>query len=676
MRNYIKNLMCSLLILTLSVMSMYFCVSKNFSNNLSFADSNSDLHSSTSQNQTEISIFIRKPTYSIFYSNKIFFIDEADNLLKSYNTGTHLFDSEYLDLSEYEIIDASFVDKYLYILTTGDTQNFVVKIDLSTLSVISDFNLSINNTYTSFFAQKATFDSKDYTILTYSVCGNNPAISVINDTDKTTETFELKFEENNEDHNEIKTGLKETLSIQETNEQLHILFVYYYKIAHFSVDSIDDLKALSDESSIIQSLTHTAIPNESSDLTQFVIKNVSFAKIDSKDYLAFSFCNTTNSQHLRLYSFKFGGPTETIKYETSADCKNSEWLMFNNDYYTYVDDAEQKLFFTKITIDTSGSETTYEKEYNVIDNPEYQITYFLDEEFEYKETTTLTNLYDDPWGAKFETKIGSGVDIIKIGEAKLVSNGYKISDYDYCLYTHKNLHGNDVNNCGFIKNTDLKLKSDISPKEAGYKEIDGKCIVTVWPKTTLYSLPTIVTGTIGKANNDGTYSLISKALLNIEDSTPVEILSVLSNYYANNTQMIKVRINNSEIGYIDSNCIRNPSDVKDFVITNATIKNNNTTVYLSPSIDSTTLSFKLNAGKNVRINGKRNTTTGFTSITFNDEYGNEYSGYIETDYIKSDSWSTLQIVGCVLIAINIGLLILILIYKKNHLGSRGQKIEK
>ena len=36
----------------------------------------------------------------------------------------------------------------------------------------------------------------------------------------------------------------------------------------------------------------------------------------------------------------------------------------------------------------------------------------------------------------------------------------------------------------------------------------------------------------------------------------------------------------------------------------------------------------LDKGKTVRINGKRDTKTGFTSITFNDEYGNEFSGYI------------------------------------------------
>ena len=53
-----------------------------------------------------------------------------------------------------------------------------------------------------------------------------------------------------------------------------------------------------------------------------------------------------------------------------------------------------------------------------------------------------------------------------------------------------------------------------------------------------------------------------------------------------------------------------------------------------------------------------------------------YNFAVWTDYVKADSWSTLQIVGCILIAINIGLLVLILIYRKNHLGNRGQKIEK
>ena len=75
------------------------------------------------------------------------------------------------------------------------------------------------------------------------------------------------------------------------------------------------------------------------------------------------------------------------------------------------------------------------------------------------------------------------------------------------------------------------------------------------------------------------------------------------------------------------------------------------------------------------IEGKRDTKTGFTFIRYNDEYGNELTGYIATDYIESNSWTTMQIIGCILIAINVGLLILILIFKKNHIGKDGQRYQ-
>ena len=58
------------------------------------------------------------------------------------------------------------------------------------------------------------------------------------------------------------------------------------------------------------------------------------------------------------------------------------------------------------------------------------------------------------------------------------------------------------------------------------------------------------------------------------------------------------------------------------------------------------------------IIGKRDTQTGFTKIKFNDEFGNEFEGYIKTESIQSDAWSQLQIIGSILIAINTGILIL------------------
>ena len=221
------------------------------------------------------------------------------------------------------------------------------------------------------------------------------------------------------------------------------------------------------------------------------------------------------------------------------------------------------------------------------------------------------------------------------------------------------------NHCGFIPSYALDNKPVINLSDTNYKPR-----VKVWPKTRLYSLPTTIT-----AGSIGSSDLSSNVIMEILDNYELEVLDVICAYVANNSRMIKVRVNGDKIGYIEEKNIRNPANIVDFVITNATIQHDSTVVYHSASKDSTSLTFTLNKGKNVRINGARNTSTGWTSITFNDEFGNEFTGYVETDFIKADEWSTLQIIGCVLIAVNVGLLFLILIYKKNHLGANGHKIK-
>lgn len=659
MKNFIQKFALSLLTLTLSIMSLFFCCETKQVQVTNASEMDAPSGDSTTQAQGGVSIFIRKPSYSIYYKEKIYFLDDADNLLKSYNTATHSFDSEYLDLSDHEIIDASFVKNYLYILTTDETSNYVKRINLDTRSIDSNFNETVEKEYSTLFASEISFDLKKYALITLSVPHQTPKIILFDEDSKTSDQINIKFDAS---HSSIIDHIKKTLVYQDLNGNVHLVFVYNKEIDHFSVNSISSLRNLAADDTVVSTLKNTAIPDDLLDMSNLLIKNVGLAKIDNKDMIAIAFSTSNNEQHIKFYSFNFDDYSQdSIKYEESSPCLNSEWINFNNETFSYVDVLSQKLFFDNMSTDEIGE----------VNNPEYEIEYYEEENFVYKETNVLTELYQDPWGAKCDILIGNRSDVIKIGEAKLVGLNKDIRDYDYCLYTY-----NNENHCGFIKNSDLTKKTSLTPKDAGYKELGGKCIVTVWPKTVLYSLPSTITGVLGKPNKNGTHSLVSKRLSTIEDSAPVQVIDVLCSYYANNIQMIKVIVNDSQIGYIDANCVRNPSDVRDFVITNATIKNDGTTVYLSPSIDSTVLSFKLDAGKNVRINGKRNTKTGFTSITFNDEYGNEYSGYIETDYIKSDSWSTLQIVGCVLIAINIGLLILILIYKKNHLGNRGQKIEK
>ena len=111
------------------------------------------------------------------------------------------------------------------------------------------------------------------------------------------------------------------------------------------------------------------------------------------------------------------------------------------------------------------------------------------------------------------------------------------------------------------------------------------------------------------------------------------------------------------------------------MITNANIKKDGTYVYTSADSKSV-IKDVLKKDQAVQIQGKRNTKNGYTYIKYNDEYGNVLDGYIKTDYVETTSWTTLQILGCVLIAVNIGLLILILLFRKRKIGRDGIKYQK
>lgn len=681
MKKIIRCFVFCLLILSISVTGFVFDWNFEYLKTVTAVES----QLSENSEQQNISIFIRKPTYSVFYENKLYFIDEADKLLKIYNTENNTFESNYIDLNSLTIVDSSFIEKSWYLLTKDvNSKNRVIKVDLETFKISknNEFDLLIENKYSSLFAQKINFEEKNYTFLTFTAEHENSKGVLINEESGLIESaIEIKLGSSHED---IKNSLQKTITYQDSSGKLHIVFIYDKDIAYFSVNSIDSLRDLASDGNIVNTMQHTSIQ----DIQQLNIKNVSISKINNVDYLAISLCSGNNrSQQINFYSFDFNDYLNTIKYETKASCKNAEWLNFNNNYFSFVDTDEQKLYFTKMLTNEENGKIKFGQLETNVDNPQYKIEYFnansednteeKPQEFIYKKAKTATALYNDPWGAIATIYIPENTNVIQIGKAKIIGSNSEIKDYDYCLYTYQKDNGYSVNQCGFIESSTLEAKDFISPNDAGFKEISGKYRVAIWPRTVLNNLPTTVLSEfIEKPHdniNENKFPKIPNGEL-IDDNLDVYIIDMLGSYVTNNVQMVKVEVN-GKIGYIDSKCIRNPSDIKNFVITNATIKNDETVVYSSASFDSTTLSFKLEKGKNVRINGKRDTKTGFTSITFNDEFGNEYSGYIETDYLKADSWSTLQIVGCILIAINIGLLILILFYKKNHLGNRGQKID-
>ena len=614
---------------------------------------------------TDVSIFIRKPSYSVFYDNKIYFIDEVDKLLKVYDKSSESFLSTYCDLSDYNIVDVSFLDKYLYLMTTNEINNQIHKIDLDTL-ILTNLDVEIANTeeyiYHTFFAQNLSFESKTYTLFSISGFRLSPKLVVLdNETGEIDNNFDLSFE--GTIFSGFESNLTKVLSYQQSNGSAYIIFVYSKNIALYQFDSIDSLIDLKDNS--ISSLYQMEIPLDQSRLSSDEnIIEVGFATIDTKDYLAIFFNNNlTNSNFLRLYSFDFKSQTNTIAYIAEFSCSNAQYSMLNQNYFVFPNDVEQQIHYNLIK-DIDDSDAVVLHAYgDFVDNPDKTIDYFdfsleTDESSNYKVTNKTTYLFADPWGAHSDVEIPEGYDVVKIGNV-ILENNVVVNDYVYCMFSYAG-----QNHCGFIPSSDLDNKSVISLSETNYKPR-----VKVWPKTRLYSLPTTIT-----AGNIGSSNLSSHVIMEISDNYELEVLDVICAYVANNSRMIKVRVNGDKIGYIEEKSIRNPVNVVEFVITNATIQKDATIVYHSASKDSSHLTFTLNKGKNVRINGNRNTSTGWTSITFNDEFGNEFTGYVETDFIKADEWSTLQIIGCVLIAVNVGLLILILIYKKNHLGRNGNKI--
>ena len=705
MKKFAMYLSCLLIFMTLiltSVLVGSFNNLKNFSSLGATVFATEDISSGIANGERtanldskNVSVFIRKPTYSVVLEDKLYFIDEADNLLKAYDLTNLEFVENYVDLTNYSVISTCVSENYWYLLVfdLANEKSKVLKVNLQTLEVDESFSCEVDNYFKAIFVQNVTlkvkinqsgtddvsnYTDKSFTLVTCSVKGYNTKLYLFDNTanpsENQPEIIEIKLEDTS-----VIENLRKTISYQ-VDGRLYIVYVYNNSLGYFSVAKFDELTTLNQESKVVDNLNTPKLKeDESTKNVNLSLIDIEFAKINSNDFLAVSYRNIdNNNEFVKLYSFDFSNISDTTAPLIDFNFSNIKYLSFNGDTFTYPDSSKQIINYVKVsateTPNPEGGSSIIEFSHTMahIENPLYNITYYKDEvsssdptqkPFIYKTTESLTSLYSDPWGAKSKIDILKGKDVIVIGEARVANSSQtKIEDYDYCLYTYC-----EKNYCGFIKNSDLIKKNEITPTEAGYKNRLG-----VWPKTILYSLPTTI---LKPFETKESCPLTPSKIMVIEDNSTIEVRKMICGYEANGVKFVKVIVNENQVGYIDEKCIRKPAEIVDFVITNATIKKDNTIVYLSASKDATKLPFTLKEGTNVRINGARNTKSGFTNITFNDEFGVEYSGYIETDYLKADAWSTLQIVGCILIAINIGLLILILVFRNQHLGSQGQKLE-
>lgn len=622
----------------------------------SFGISN-DFSNANSTTAVNYSIFIRNPSFSTIYNNNIYFFDEYDNYLKIYNTTTRTFVSNYISLSDYNVVDMSSHKNALFFVATKDEKQYLLAINLDTLSM-TQIEL-ISTGYVRIFATKLTINTAEKFIiaLTHDVSVSNakPAVLVLDNNFvlETNSSVEFNLGGNDESLIAINENLFKFLIVESESHQGELLFVFVYKNFVSFTDGITSSN-LESQNIVINRTAPATASLETTD-AGYDFYNVNLIDISGKSYFYITYMNKkirTNTIVPILYEYELDGINNTTftlkKHLENIDCNS---ISTNYDYCIY--SHGQMINYVKYEYNEQTQ--TFSDLSGSVLNPEITISYSSSTELNIKTTNKETAIYSTPWNSSPIITLQANYDIIFIGVGYIEVGNVMVSDYLYCFCTI-----NDTNITGYIKASDVTNKMQVSVDDYEYK------VVKAVPNTNLYSYPTKILTQVTADNIQ--IGVVSQ----IVENSKVEIIDPICRYTANGSKFVKVKVNDTEVGYIDYSNIIAPSKSVDFIETNASIKNDNTYVYLSTEENSPVI-YKLNKNYRVRINGTRDTKTGYTSITFNDEYGNEFSGYIVTDTLGADSWSTLQIIGCVLIAINVGLLILILLFRKHKIGNNGTK---
>lgn len=648
MKEVMKKILLFSIFCIFSICSL-FCFAK--------LDNRLSISFAETEEQINESIFIRNPEYSMLYNNELFFFDSYDNKIKVYNLNNESFDNSFIKF-DYSIIDVSSFSSTLFFLAKKENAPYLVCLNLETRQT-TELELDTNKNYTKIHVQTATIGSDEHFIVTLNSLDNqgeiSPEILLLTKEYSKVSSSNVKFDTTKESLDEIQKNLLKLLC-NVSDSEINLIFVYNSKISYseISISSLSSPEITLTKASVL----YDSLDSSNNDIS---IGNVHTLQINNTSHLLVTYdeVNEHKNQTLsKLYSFIIGDGTKTnFTYRANIESKNSKFLLAENNILVYPED--QTIAYKTINCDsedpTNPSYSSISKEIN---NPKISVDYKSESDFVYKSTNKSVILTKTPWDSNAIVTLPEGYDVINIGIGKIDKTNALISDYLYCFTTI-----NNTNYTGFISRESLTDKEIISLEDYKYK------VVRVVPNSNLYSAPTKFVGTTI------TKELSSSIICQIKDNSRVKILDVITSYTANNVTFVKVEVNNTDVGYIDVSNIIEPSSTVDFILTNSSIKEDRTKVYIDKNTNSTVIG-ELKKGYRVRVNGKRDTKSGITCITYNDEYGNEFTGYIVTDSLKTDSWSTLQIIGCILIAVNIGLLILILVFKKNHIGNNGNKYLK
>lgn len=665
--NRIKNNFLSKFVICIMCFMLVFSCS-TLKTSISFADD--DVSKQNLEIETH-SVFIHTPTHSAIHNNKLFFVDEFDGLIKIYDLtqDNEKFLEKTLSIESYSVLDTAYSNGYMFILAKQNqtTKIIAVKLDESNDSPAKQIEVSENiDSFDKIDISSFGTDSETKYLLSLTPKINststNPLVIVLNNNLETTKLVTITPVGDTEDNTLIKFL---TLKSSETN--YYFIFGFNH-ILFYSPCTLSTIESSSGtESASLTQFPGDAIPKDSelsiSDVNLIQVSNEQSADFETAFVLTFSSTIASeNNATTSVYSYSINNDDATQTRFSSlinmASHTNTTCISVSDKYLIYPN--EQTIVYQEIV---KKNETSCTKKQKTIKNPEVVASYSLPENYTYYTANKTTTILPTPWSDTPLHVVNNNDDVVVIGTGKIKNTDSEIIDYNLCLYTAYDNNMTLTNYIGFIPKTDLSQKSP-------YVNNDYSGVFTVAKGTMLYSQPTI--SKINTPKTDLTQGFEVGEPKPIADNSKIKLESTICKYTSNGRVFVRVLVNETETGFIDADKIIFPNPSVDFIVTNASIKSDDTKVYNEDG----TIFDTLNKGFRVRINGTRNTKTGYTSISYNDEYGNVYTGYILTDTIKANTWSTLQILGSVLIAINIGLLILILIFKKRKIGYHGEKYQK
>ena len=689
-RNLFKNIMikslaiCSCLLLfsqAFLMLSVGKSVNKNELYHTSVISKNSTVKTSDNQKslpdkkiinlsegQTHYSIFINEPTFTFVYNNSFYFIDNYDDKLKCYNTMTNEFISDYIELDSLgNIVDAVICNNSIFILSEKYGICYVSKINLdSTTKKIekikqNEIDFSINSSFSKISVN--IIESDFYVSLTPKNSGgtnsSNPVILV---TDITTNIIknQITLVLGNTD-NDVKTSLIKIFMAysNETTDYINMIFVCNGGVYGLNIPTTyfaEKTEILLDDRCSFYKTIDSSLFN--TEVYQSVkVSNVSLTEKNNKKFIFLTFETVSKtgivSSYTKIYEIEIALAIGSIfQLKLNYSVPTNGYTMLSNTIVSYPSNQELCMF----EIDFSNEDDMKTGALTTISNPNLSISYLNDSDFQYVKANKQTNLLASPWNSTGIISINKDANLIIIGSGYIETPNHAIEDFKYCLYSI-----NNRNYLGYVKLEDISQKETVPVAE----EYQDGC--NVIRGTALYSLPTKILGE--KITNSLTSSIISS----ISETTNVEILDMLCGYTANSSKFLKVKVGET-IGYIEENQIQNSNDLTVFIINNATIKMDNAKIYIEQSKSSEVLA-TLNKGDRIKVVEARNKKTGFCKIEYSDELGNIITGYVDADYIKNDTWSVMQIVGGILIAVNLGILILIVHFLIKRMEKNANKPE-